>query len=102
MTRAGTAPGRATEGRRDGASDAHICWTVGYVPSCVVRLNEARYDRQAFVKRGIEHVDLFFNDCTVPPPSIVLRFLEIVERTSGVLCVAQIHLQQTHACMQTR
>ena len=43
-----------------------------------------------FVQRGIEHVDLFFNDCTVPPPTIALRFLEIVERTSGVLaaCVS--------------
>jgi cell division cycle 14 len=70
--------------------------------ACVVRLNEAQYDRQAFVQRGLEHVDLFLNDCTVPPPSIVLRFLEIVERTSGAMHVAQMHPQHTHACMQTR
>jgi hypothetical protein len=32
-------------------------------------------------------VDLFFADCTVPPPHIVLRFFELVERTPGVIAV---------------
>ena len=29
------------------------------------------YDRQDFIANGINHVDLYFDDCTVPPPDIV-------------------------------
>ncbi|EKX53735.1 hypothetical protein GUITHDRAFT_160909 [Guillardia theta CCMP2712] len=54
---------------------------------CVVRLNEAKYDRNSFKTNGIEHVDLYFDDCTVPPPQIVVRFLQVVERTEGVVAI---------------
>eukprot|EP00960_Hanusia_phi_P026137 746087-Hanusia_phi.AAC.10 len=54
---------------------------------CVVRLNEAKYDRNVFKTNGIEHVDLYFDDCTVPPPQIVVRFLQVVERTEGVVAI---------------
>jgi cell division cycle 14 len=32
----------------------------------VIRLNEAKYDRQKFVKAGIKHTDLFFIDGSTP------------------------------------
>lgn len=35
--------------------------------STVVRLNNAVYDRERFVKNGVKHVDLFFEDGTTPP-----------------------------------
>ena len=35
--------------------------------SCVVRLNEPKYDKTKFTKAGINHADLFFIDGSVPP-----------------------------------
>jgi len=32
----------------------------------VVRLNEAKYDRQKFIKAGIRHSDLYFIDGSTP------------------------------------
>lgn len=40
--------------------------------SHVVRLNEAKYDKQKFVKHGIKHTDSFFIDGSTP--SDVLAF----------------------------
>ncbi len=38
--------------------------------AAVVRLNEAKYDAGAFDYHGILHHDLYFEDCTCPPPSV--------------------------------
>jgi cell division cycle 14 len=53
----------------------------------VVRLNEARYDAGAFTAAGIEHHDLFFEDCTEPPGPIVQAFLAIVDAARGAVAV---------------
>eukprot|EP00286_Rhodomonas_abbreviata_P000763 CAMPEP_0181288258 /NCGR_PEP_ID=MMETSP1101-20121128/236_1 /TAXON_ID=46948 /ORGANISM="Rhodomonas abbreviata, Strain Caron Lab Isolate" /LENGTH=644 /DNA_ID=CAMNT_0023392367 /DNA_START=99 /DNA_END=2036 /DNA_ORIENTATION=+ len=53
----------------------------------VVRLNEEEYDRDIFIQNGIKHVDLYFDDCTVPPPKVVVKFLQVVERTEGTVAV---------------
>jgi cell division cycle 14 len=46
----------------------------------VVRLNEpTSYDKAEFEKYGINHYDLYFDDCTVPPNAIVIKFLKIAE-----------------------
>lgn len=37
----------------------------------VIRLNEAKYDKNTFVDNGIAHSDLFFIDGSVPPQKIV-------------------------------
>ena len=37
----------------------------------VVRLNEPKYDSNAFIKGGIEHEDMIFMDGSVPPEAIV-------------------------------
>ncbi len=52
------------------------CALNNFLRMCCVRmccrLNEAEtYDRQDFITNGINHVDLYFDDCTVPPPEIV-------------------------------
>ena len=39
--------------------------------SAVVRLNSKEYDRADFVKAGINHYDLYFEDCTTPNEAIV-------------------------------
>ena len=53
----------------------------------VVRLNEPHYAKQAFTNAGIAVADLYFEDCTCPPPRIVSRFLAIAEAVPGALAV---------------
>ena len=53
----------------------------------VVRLNKAQYERQKFVKAGINHLDLYFLDGTPPPDDIVDKFLEAVEKQKGAIAI---------------
>jgi len=55
--------------------------------SVVVRLNDEEYDKGLFIDAGISHADLYFDDCTVPPPKVVVKFLQIVERSEGTVAV---------------
>jgi len=55
--------------------------------TAIVRLNNAEYDRQGFTSQGVQHYDMYFIDGTAPPVSIVERFLEVAEETSGVIAV---------------
>jgi len=55
--------------------------------STVIRLNNAEYDRESFIKEGIQHFDMYFVDGTVPPLSVVNNFLEVVESAPGVIAV---------------
>lgn len=48
--------------------------------SKVVRLNDPKYDKNAFSRHGIEHEDLIFMDGSVPPESIVDRFVQGCEQ----------------------
>ena len=53
----------------------------------IVRLNMPEYDRDEFVKAGILHFDLAFEDCTTPPKHVVERFFEIVDSALGLVAV---------------
>ena len=53
----------------------------------VVRLNEPEYDRGDFVAAGIGHHDLYFDDCTFPPPAIVAAFLDVADAARGLVAV---------------
>jgi len=53
----------------------------------VIRLNTPEYDKECFTKAGIEHHDMYFVDGTVPPVSIVEKFLDVVESVTGVIAV---------------
>jgi len=53
----------------------------------VVRLNTKTYDRQRFLNRGINHTDLFFPDGSIPPDSILEKFVMLTEREPGVVAV---------------
>ena len=44
----------------------------------VIRLNEAKYDRQKFVNSGIDHTDLYFLDGSTPPDKIVDEFEKFI------------------------
>ena len=45
----------------------------------VIRLNEPKYDRNAFLQKGIDHEDMIFTDGSTPPDYIVEQFLQSCE-----------------------
>jgi cell division cycle 14 len=55
--------------------------------STVVRLNNIDYDRNDFLKEGIDHKELFFPDGTSPTIEIVHEFLKISEDAAGAIAV---------------
>jgi hypothetical protein len=55
--------------------------------SDVVRLNAPEYDAAVFTDAGIRHHDLFFEDCTTPPPAVVAAFFRIVDTATGAVAV---------------
>jgi cell division cycle 14 len=64
---------------------ARLLPTLGV--STVVRLNDACYDRRVFFEGGIDHHDLYFDDCTPPPPATVRRFLAVADAAAGAVAV---------------
>ncbi|KAI4468128.1 tyrosine specific protein phosphatase and dual specificity protein phosphatase [Holotrichia oblita] len=57
----------------------------------VIRLNNKMYDAAIFTDAGIDHRELFFADGTTPPKHILMRFLDICEKSPaaiGVHCKA--------------
>ena len=56
----------------------------------VVRLNTELYDRNHFLDRGIDHMELYFDDGTNPTDEIVREFLDTSDRiieNGGVVAV---------------
>jgi len=47
--------------------------------SKVIRLNEAKYDRNSFLQKGIDHEDMVFTDGSTPPNAIVEQFMNSCE-----------------------
>ncbi|KAJ7937385.1 phosphoprotein phosphatase [Mycena leptocephala] len=56
----------------------------------VVRLNTELYDRVTFLDRGIDHMELYFDDGTNPTDEIVRTFIDVADRvieSGGVVAV---------------
>jgi cell division cycle 14 len=56
----------------------------------VVRLNTELYDRTVFLDRGIDHMELYFDDGTNPTDKIVCMFIDTADRvveSGGVVAV---------------
>jgi len=56
----------------------------------VVRLNTELYDRNTFLDRGIDHMELYFDDGTNPTDEIVRTFIDVADRvieSGGVVAV---------------
>lgn len=53
----------------------------------IVRLNNPLYDKNRFVRAGFKHHDLFFTDGSIPPASIVKKFLDIAESAKGAVAI---------------
>ena len=58
-----------------------------YEVQVVARLNEPQYKVEEFEREGLAVADLHFDDCTVPPASVVAKFLAIAEAVPGALAV---------------
>ncbi len=55
--------------------------------STVIRLNDAQYCKSAFESKGINHFDLYFEDCDVPSDEIVKEFFRIVDASPGIIAI---------------
>lgn len=64
-----------------------IKWMLGNNIKTIIRLNNKTYDRRPFIAAGIEHIELFFPDGSIPPDEILKRFLEICETRQGPIAV---------------
>jgi cell division cycle 14 len=53
----------------------------------VIRLNNVTYDRNHFIKSGLEHYDLYFADGSAPTDLVLRRFLDICEKRKGAIAV---------------
>jgi len=53
----------------------------------IIRLNESTYDTSPFLKAGIKHYDMEFEDCQSPPDEIVDHFLRVCEEREGLVAV---------------
>lgn len=58
----------------------------------VVRLNTELYDRDTFLDRGIDHMELYFDDGTNPTDEIVRTFIDVADRIVEAGGVVAVHV----------
>ena len=56
-------------------------------------LNNPLYDRQTFLERGINHLELYFEDGTNPSDEIVRRFIDISDEIIQAGGVVAVHVR---------
>jgi len=61
----------------------------------VVRLNTELYDRNTFLDRGIDHMELYYDDGTNPTDDIVRAFIDVADRVIGAGGVVAVHVSLT-------
>jgi cell division cycle 14 len=62
----------------------------------VIRLNNPLYDRQTFLERGINHMELYFDDGTNPSDEIVRRFIDVSDEIIQAGGVVAVHVRSTY------
>mmetsp|Transcript_24735 Transcript_24735/g.22477 ORF Transcript_24735/g.22477 Transcript_24735/m.22477 type:complete len:672 (+) Transcript_24735:201-2216(+) len=55
--------------------------------TCIVRFNKKEYDRDVFTSAGIKHCELYYEDGANPTEAILQSFLQLCEKTEGVIAV---------------
>jgi cell division cycle 14 len=77
--------------RPDGGRDFSPAHCAGILRQfgvrAVVRLNRPEYDAAELEALGVAVVDLYFDDCSTPPPAVALAFLMVAEAVPGPLAV---------------
>ena len=88
--------------RRGNAPEDYIQVFKHFGVSHVIRLNEVKYDRQKFIKQGINHTDLYFIDgstpsdvssqlylCVTSSKSCMTSWESVSKRREAWLCIAK-------------
>ncbi|KAL8287200.1 hypothetical protein RQP46_003652 [Phenoliferia psychrophenolica] len=57
----------------------------------VVRLNKKLYDREHFLERGMEHIEMYFDDGTNPTLEMTRTFIDLCDRTIQAGGVVAVH-----------
>ncbi|KIO30890.1 hypothetical protein M407DRAFT_221992 [Tulasnella calospora MUT 4182] len=57
----------------------------------IVRLNNPLYDKNTFLEKGLEHVELYFDDGTNPTDEIVRKFIDLSDRAIDAGGVVAVH-----------
>ena len=65
----------------------------------VIRLNTELYDRRTFLDRGIDHMELYFDDGTNPSDEIVRTFIDVADRIIEHGGVVAVHVRVTLVVM---
>jgi cell division cycle 14 len=55
--------------------------------TCIIRFNNKCYDKNIYIRAGIRHVDLFYEDGGNPTDAILQSFIQICERETGAIAV---------------
>lgn len=76
----------------------------------VIRLNTELYDRNTFLDRGIDHMELYFDDGTNPTDEIVKTFIDVADRVIegggvvavhvGIILTLQVSMLKTSSVKQ--
>ena len=59
----------------------------------VIRLNNELYDRNTFLERGIDHLEMYFDDGTNPTDEITRRFIEVADGVISSGGVVAVHVR---------
>lgn len=62
----------------------------------VIRLNNPLYDHQTFLERGMNHMELYFDDGTNPSDEIVRRFIDVSDEIIQAGGVVAVHVSPTY------
>ena len=90
----------AMEGYRALTPDDYIPYFKKKNVTLVIRLNKKYYDARRFTSQGIDHLDLYYLDGSVPPPELLFRFIQKCEETSGAIAVhCKAGLGRTGTCI---
>lgn len=68
----------------------------------VVRLNTELYDRNTFLDRGIDHMELYFDDGTNPTDEIVRTFIDVADRVIESGGVVAVHVSNSSLNVSSR
>eukprot|EP01041_Mallomonas_annulata_P012018 gene12018-25180_t len=90
----------ALDGYRALTPDDYIPYFKRKNVTLVVRLNKKYYDAKRFVAQGIDHMELYYLDGSVPTFDILNRFLVRCEETPGAVAVhCKAGLGRTGTCI---
>jgi cell division cycle 14 len=75
------------EGYRTLTPDDYIPYFRKKNVKLVIRLNKKYYDERKFINAGIDHVELYYLDGSVPPSRILKKVLSAIDNCEGAIAI---------------